>query len=137
MEQMRGFVALLIGIATIITTGCAPLAITAAGVGAGAGVSHTMGGYTYKTFTMPVAKVRAASLTALKRMGIKYESSQTTKEGEVIKAKANDRDIEIALDVISPNTTRMRTIAKKGALIYDSATSTEIILQTEKVLGQG
>ena len=136
MEQMRGFVALLIGIATIITNGCAPLAVTAAAVGAGAGVSHTMGGYTYKTFTMPVAKVRAASLTALKRMGIKYESSQTTKEGEVIKAKANDRDIEIALDVISPNTTRMRTIAKKGALFYDSATSTEIILQTEKALGQ-
>jgi hypothetical protein len=30
----------------------------------------------------------------------------------------------------------MRTIAKKGALFYDSATSTEIILQTEKALGQ-
>ena len=67
MEKMRGFVALFIGIA-IIMNGCAPLAITAAAVGAGAGVSHTMGGYTYKTFTMPVAKVRTASLTALKRM---------------------------------------------------------------------
>jgi hypothetical protein len=134
MEKMRGFVALFIGIATLMN-GCAPLAITAAAVGAGAGVSHTMGGYTYKTFTMPAAKVRAASLTALKRMGIKYESSETTKEGEVIKAKAGDRDIEIALDVISPNTTRMRTIAKKG-VFYDSATSTEIILQTEKALGQ-
>jgi hypothetical protein len=135
MKKMRGFVVLLTGIATL-TNGCAPLAITAAGVGAGAGISHTMGGYTYKTFTMPVAKVRTASLAALKRMGIKYESSETTKEGEVIRAKAGDRDIEIVLDVISPNTTRMRTIAKKGALFYDSATSTEIILQTEKALGQ-
>ena len=98
-------------------------------------MSHTMGGYTYKTFTRPVDKVRAAALGALKKMEIKFESSQKTGEGEVIKAKARDRDIEIALDVISPNTTRMRTIAKKGPLIYDSATSTEIILQTEKILG--
>ena len=134
-EQMRGFVVLIIGFAAI-ANGCVPLAITAAAVGAGAGVSHTMGGYTYKTFTMPVAKVRTASLTALKKMGIKCQSSEKTDEGEVIKAKSGDRDIEIVLDVISPNTTRMRTIAKKGALFYDSATSTEIILQTEKALGQ-
>ncbi|HSD60939.1 MAG TPA: DUF3568 family protein [Burkholderiales bacterium] len=122
---------------TLVTTGCAPLAVTAVGVGAGAGVSHTMGGYTYKTFTAPAAKVRAAALTALKRMGIKFESSEKTDEGEVLKATAGDREIEIALDIISPNTTRMRTIAKKGALVYDSATSTEIILQTEKALGSG
>lgn len=134
MHKLGKIAALIIGLA-FVTTGCAPLALTAVGVGAGAGVSHTMGGYTYKTFTAPVAKVRTASLTALKRMGIAFESSEKTEEGEVLKAKAGDRDIEIALDIISPNTTRMRTIAKKGTLIYDSATSTEIILQTEKVLG--
>lgn len=134
MENFRKFVPMIIGLA-LATTGCAPLAVTAVGIGASAGVSHTMGGYTYKTFTAPVAKVRSASLTALKKMGIKFESSEKTDEGEVLKAKAGDRDIEIALDIISPNTTRMRTIAKKGTLVYDSATSTEIILQTEKVLG--
>lgn len=38
------------------------------------------------------------------------------------------------LEAISPNITRMRTVAKKGPLFYDSATATEIILQTEKAL---
>ena len=134
MEAWRRLLPMMLGLA-LVMTGCAPLAVTAVGVGAGAGVSHTMGGYTYKTFTAPVAKVRSASLAALRKMGIKFESSEKTDEGEVLRAKAGDRDIEIALDVISPNTTRMRTIAKKGALVYDSATSTEIILQTEKILG--
>jgi hypothetical protein len=134
MERLATFVPIMLGLA-LVMAGCAPLAITAVGVGASAGVSHAMGGYTYKTFTAPVAKVRSASLTALKRMGITFESSEKTEEGEIIRAKAADRDIEIALDVISPNTTRMRTIARKGALLYDSATSTEIILQTERVLG--
>jgi hypothetical protein len=134
MENLRNALPFLLGVA-FLTTGCAPLALTAAGVGGAAGVSHTMGGYTYKTFTRPVDKVRSAALGALKKMAIKFESSQKTGEGEVIKAKSGDRDIEIALDVISPNTTRMRTIAKRGPLIYDSATSTEIILQTEKILG--
>ena len=133
MQVLRKFVPLVLT-STFFMTGCAPLALTAAGVGGGAGVTHAMGGYTYKTFTAPVGKVRTASLSALKKMGITVESTQKTGEGELIKAKAGDRDVEIALDVISPNATRMRTVAKKG-MFYDSATSTEIILQTEKLLG--
>jgi hypothetical protein len=117
-----------------LASGCTAVALTGLGVGAAAGVSHSMGGYTYKTFTVPIPKVRSATMTALKRMGIKVESSDKMEGGEVIKAKSGDRDIEIALESISPSTTRMRTITKKGALLYDSATSTEIILQTEKVL---
>jgi hypothetical protein len=73
-------------------------------------------------------------MTALKRMGINVDSSEKIENGEVIKAKSGDRDIEIALESISPNTTRMRTITKNATLFCDSATSTEIILQTEKVL---
>ena len=47
-----------------------PLTITAAGVGASAGVTHTMGGITYRTFTAPLPKVKNATMTALNRMGI-------------------------------------------------------------------
>jgi hypothetical protein len=114
--------------------GCAAVALTGLGVGASAGVSHGMAGYTYKTFTMPIAKVRSATMAALKRMAISVESSEKIDGGELIKAKSGDRDIEITLESISSNTTRMRAIAKKGTVFYDSATSTEIILQTERVL---
>jgi hypothetical protein len=133
MHRNQVFVLIALA-AACLTSGCAAVALTGLGVGASAGVSHSMGGYTYKTFTLPIPKVRSATMTALKRMGINVESSEKVEGGELIKAKSGDRDIEIALEAISPSTTRMRTITKKGALFYDSATSTEIILQTEKVL---
>lgn len=119
---------------SIVLAGCAPLAMTAFGVGASAGVSHTMNGVTYRTFTAPQSRVHVAAMTALKRMGIKVESSKATDSGEVINASATDRQIEIELEKITVNTTRMRAIAKTGMLLYDSATASEIILQTEKLL---
>ncbi|HET6892967.1 MAG TPA: DUF3568 family protein [Pyrinomonadaceae bacterium] len=133
---MRGnrIVVLIALAAACMTSGCTAVALTGLGVGASAGVSHGMGGYTYKTFSLPIPKVRGATLTALNRMAINVESTEKVEGGEVIKAKSGDRDIEVMLEAVSPNTTRMRTITKKGALFYDSATSTEIILQTEKVL---
>ena len=72
-------------------------------------------------------------MTALNKMGIKVTSSSRIEGSEVIKASATDREIEVELEPLTSNTTRMRTVARKG-LFYDSATSTEIILQTERVL---
>ncbi len=119
---------------SVVLAGCAPLALTAFGVGASAGVSHTLNGVTYRTFTAPPSRVRVATLAALKRMGIKVESAETTDSGELIRGSATGRQIEIELEKISVNTTRMRAIAKNGTLLYDSATATEIILQTERLL---
>lgn len=119
---------------SVVLAGCEPLAVTALGVGASVGVSHTLNGVTYRTFTAPPSRVHVATMAALKRMGIKVESAETTDSGEVIKASATGRQIEIELQKISVNTTRMRAIAKNGTLLYDSATATEIILQTEKLL---
>ncbi|HEU0290457.1 MAG TPA: DUF3568 family protein [Burkholderiales bacterium] len=114
-------------------SGCAPLGIAAFGVGASAGVSHGLGGVTYRTFTAPMPKVKGATLTALNKMGIKVNSTLKENGAEVIKATAADREIEVELESLSLNTTRIRTVAKKG-FFYDSATSTEIILQTERAL---
>lgn len=81
----------------------------------------------------PMPKVRGATLTALNRMGIKINSTSKVEGAEVIKATAADRTIEVELEPLSSNTTRIRTVARKG-FFFDSATSTEIILQTERVL---
>ena len=114
--------------------GCAPLALTALGVGASSGVSHTLSGITYRTFTEPMSRVKTASLKALSRMQINVSSADKIEGGEEIKAFSGDREINIELETISPSTTRMRVTAKKNIFLYDSATSTEIILQTEKYL---
>ena len=137
MVKTEFFTKTLLGILVIVPmmAGCDPISLTVFGVGTGAGVAHTMSGYTYKTFAEPLPKVRKAALAALDRMAIKVNSTEKIEYGEVIKAKAADRDIEIELEALTKNTTRMRAIARKGAVIMDSATATEIILQTEKILG--
>jgi Protein of unknown function (DUF3568) len=126
----------LLGIA-LAASGCASLLVTALGVGISAGVSSTVAGYTSKTFTAPIPQVRSATVTALNRMGMKIESSGKVVGGITIRAKGGDREIEVWLETVTGKATRMRTIAKQGTLIYDSATSTEIILQTERVLSRG
>ena len=118
-----------------VLNACAPLAVTAAGVGGSTAVNHTLQGVTYRTFSAPLPRVKAASLSALNHMGIQRSGGQKTGRGETILAKATERDIEIELESLSPNATRMRVIARNGGLFYDSATATEIILQTEKALG--
>lgn len=125
------------GLAALVTVlgGCVPMAITAAGIGGSTGVSHVLGGMTYRTFNEPLPKVKGAAIAALNRMEIKVGGASRIQGGEMIKAEASGREIEIELEQLSPKTTRMRAVAKNG-LLYDSATATEIIIQTENVLGR-
>ena len=135
---MRTIKALALGcsLATAIS-GCDPLSLTLLGVGAGAGVSHQMGGYASKTFTEDLPRVRKATVTALNRMAIKVDSTQKSQTGEIIKATAADRRIEIELEALSAKTTRISAVARRDPFLVDSATAVEIIVQTERSLGQG
>ncbi len=120
----------------VLLAGCDPVSLTVFGVGTATGVQHALNGITYKTFTAPLPQVRSATISSLNHMGIKVASREKTKEGEVIKASASERQIEIELDAITNSTTRMRTSVRNG-LFMDSATGTEIIIQTEKALNNG
>jgi len=132
----RGAAAISAAVACAMLCGCEAMAVAAFGVGGGTAVNHTLTGITYRTFTAPLSQVKAASVTALDRMGMQRAGGQKSPSGETILAKASDRDIEIELESLSRNSTRMRVTAKNGGLFYDSATATEIILQTEKALGK-
>ena len=118
---------------------CAAVGLTLFGVGTGVAtgtsVSYTLDGVAYRTFTASLPQVESATRTALDRMGIKVDATAKTEQGKAIKAFGNDREIEIELEVVSSKTTRIRTVAKQGIFFKDRATATEIILQTEKVLG--
>jgi hypothetical protein len=127
---------LVLALAALNAGGCVAVALTAAGVGMATGVSHTLSGVVYKTFTTPQAQVKRATLGALGRMQIKVVQSKRDGSSETIRAKASDRDIEIELEALTPTTTRMMVTAKKGGgILRDGATATEIILQTEKLVG--
>jgi hypothetical protein len=116
--------------------GCAPVALTALGVGMATGTGHVLGGMVYKTFATSQSNVKRATLGALNRMQIRVVDTKRNGSTEVINARAGDRDIEIELEALTPTTTRMLVVAKKDSgILRDSATATEIILQTEKIVG--
>lgn len=134
MPHVRSLIVLVIALCQLLP-GCAAVGVTMLGVGAGVGAAHQLGGISYRTFTEKLPVVRRATLTALDRMAIRVSAVEKMENGERIKAKAADREIEIELESLTPNTTRMRSVARKeGGFIVDSATGVEIIIQTEKAL---
>lgn len=136
MKAVRKF--LFCGLIVMIVPlgGCVAVGLTALGVGMATGVSHTLGGIVYKTFSVPQAQVKKATLAALGRMQVKVIKTTHDKATEVIVAKAGDRDVEVELEALTGSTTRMSvTVKKDGGLLRDSATATEIILQTERLVG--
>ena len=126
--------ALAIGLA-----GCSaamqPFAMALAGAGTTTLVSHGLSGTAYRTFTHTLDEVKLATLETLALMGIRVENFEAVEHGHLIHASARQRTIEIELEPVTAKTTRMRVVARNGSFFYDAATATEIVLQTEKVLG--
>jgi hypothetical protein len=126
---------IVLAIAALPLAGCEAIAISALGGGTTAGVSYTLSGTVSRTFTASLPRVRAAALVALQRMHIDVRSTGKVKGGEEINAKSINRSIDIELEEISPNTTRMSVTAKSGIFLSDSATGAEILLQTDREMG--
>jgi hypothetical protein len=114
--------------------GCQSLAVSMLGAGAGTALRYSFDGVTSRTFTAPATAVKHASLDALDRMGIAFESFDRLEYGELITARSDNRAVSIEIEPISPRATRMRIAAKNGSVFYDTATASEIVAQTERSL---
>jgi len=127
--------------ALLFLNGCAAVGLSllssGAGILTGQSVAYTLDGFAYRTFTAPISQVESATRTALDRMGIRVEATAQIDQGKALRAQTFDREIEIELEMVSAKTTRVRTVAKQGVFFKDRATATEILIQTEKVLGLG
>jgi hypothetical protein len=133
---MKKALVILFAASSLNLGGCVAVGLTALGVGMATGVSHQLNGMVYKTFTTPQAQVKTATLGAFHRMQVKVLESKRDGSTLTITARAGDRDIEVELEALTPNTTRMMVTAKKdGGILRDGATATEVILQTEKIVG--
>lgn len=135
--RMRRLLPILGLLAVLQLSGCVAAALTAGGVAGGAGVNHTLSGIVYKTFTTPVKELRVATLKTLNRMQMKVDGDKQAEFGWQINASAFDRTIDIELERLTPATTRMRVSTSKDTFFKDSATSTEIILQTAQIVENG
>jgi hypothetical protein len=124
----------------LVLGGCEAVAVSllgvSTGVAASTAINYTMDGIAFRTFTASREEVRAAALKALSQMGMKLENDTKRSGRDFIVATATDRQIEIELEILAQRTTRLNAVAKYGFLnlLRDRATSTEIILQTEKAL---
>lgn len=126
----------ILSIALSVLSACMAVATTTAGIGGSAALNHKMGGVTYRTFTAPESSVRRASIRALKRMKIKVLSKgKKEKDGVyLITAEAIKRHVEIEIEPISANATRISVKAKKSLFQFDRATADEIVMQTRRQL---
>lgn len=138
----RARMALLLGAGLL--GGCEAVAVTTLGVamgtGAGTAVSYTLDGIAYKTFTAPAPRVRQATLAALRKMDFKVQPAGAPQgvsqngASPAIVATAKSREIEIEVEPLTSQTTRLRVVARDGIFFKDKATATEIIYQVADVL---
>jgi hypothetical protein len=126
---------LAVVMSALLLAGCETLSLTLLGIGGSAMFNHQMASTPSRTFTVPLLKVKDASISALQRMGIHPEEVKKLENGALITARLGKREIEVELESVTAYTTRMRVVARNGGFLYDGATATEIIVQTEKGLG--
>jgi hypothetical protein len=98
-------------------------------------VSYTVDSIAYKTFTASETDVRAATLQTFRRMAIDVTGTEWKEKVTEIDAVAGDRTVEVQIDRITPRTSRMRVVVKKGWFLRDRATAGEIVTQTADTLG--
>jgi hypothetical protein len=113
--------------------------LTLFGVGTGTassvGVNQTLSGIAYKTFTAPEANVHKATEDTLNTMALVVTDRSQEQNTRKIVAKARDRTAEIEIEKLTANATRMRvTVIEEDGFFRDSATATEIIIQTAGTL---
>lgn len=123
--------------------GCGALPVTLTGVlpmvvsGAGGGVAYTVTNVAYKTFSYPIEMVEGGVHAALERMEIKEVDTEVVEDGVEITARTKKLRIYLTLEKITATTTKLKVNAKRGALLKDKSTATEIIEQVDKVVSAG
>ena len=118
----------------LFVAACEPVTIALLGGGVTTVLRYNLEGVAARTFTAPAATVRTASLAALERMGLALEGTDSLERSELIRARSPNRNIEIELEPITEQLTRMSITARSTSLLYDTATAQELVQQTEKML---
>lgn len=139
---MRHLTLALLVASTLGIQGCAAIALSVigggAGVAAGTATGYTLDGIAYRTFTASIERVHRATLTTFRRMDITVVTNEEQPEpaGRKIVAQAGDWTVHLELQKLTTKTTRIRVTAKQGVFWRDRATAGEIIAQVEHSLDE-
>lgn len=131
---MRTILSLVLIGGLLMLQGCPAVAVIAV-AGAAAGVTYTVMGIAEKTFNEEYDVVLASLQKALVNLDIKTGDTKRIEETGVvvttqIEAYARDLTISIAVERITDKATRVLVEANQKYLKKDTATATEILIQT-------
>jgi hypothetical protein len=138
-----------LGLAILVSSvsfgGCAAIPVAALGASAfsaganaavQAGKEYTRGGTVLRTFSASLPETRLALGDALERMEIEVVRDDDDGDDRVIQAQARGREIVARLEPVTRTVTRLRLEVAEGLFRKDRATATEIIVQTERSVGE-
>ncbi|MBS1210075.1 MAG: hypothetical protein H6R19_2473 [Proteobacteria bacterium] len=118
----------------VCLNGCAALAVSLAGAGASAGLSHQITGTAARTFSEPLEKVDSAAQIAARKMQLVVDEVATKANGQQTLARVGELKITISLEPLTGNLTRVDVEARKDFFRLDYATAQEIVAQVERSL---
>ncbi len=111
-----------------------PMALPLIVSSAGGGIAYTVTNVAYKTFSYPIDDVERAAHRALERMEISETGRESYEDGVRITASIKKLTVYIDLEELTPTTTKVRVNVKRGLILKDKATATEILVQTGRFL---
>jgi len=120
-------------------TGCA-LGVTMLGAGAGMladrSFDHILTSSVSKTFPVALEEARVATLKSVHEMDLSVENFERTESGYLLTGQTENRRVEIDLEQVSAQATRMRVDVKRNFFWRDRATADAIVAQTESAIAQ-
>ena len=123
-----GFLGLLIGCAEVIVPG--------AFTGASEAYHYTTSNVVKKTVIGDAGQVKAATISALKKMDVHFDSMKTEENATEIEASTTELDITITIEPVTTTTTKVKVDAVEDRVFKDKATAAQILSQIEAELNR-
>lgn len=128
--------------------GCAVLPLTGAAAGVAAiqggtgaivkaGTEYRANGVIYRTVATPIDEVHRAAFEALRQLEIEVRDDRIAPNAIRMRARAEDRRVDIQIVRLTPVLTSLRLVVKRGVNGRDRATASEILARVEDVLDRG
>ena len=135
MRKPFAVLCLLVGV-LCFTSGCVHTVVVGVLAGCGELFKYNMDNIAHRTFTEPHYNTTLASTQAMKKMQLQIRQIDTYEKRTDIYATAPELKIEVGIESITANTTRVSVNTYKGVFIKDKATANEILSQIEMFLLQ-
>jgi hypothetical protein len=120
-------------ISLLFTGGCAAI-IAGGATGTQKLLEYTFENVARKTFTTKLNTVRDVSVEALEQMGLSHEKTGQTDTGFEISARTKGLTVEIEIEQVTRQVSRVTVNAKRGWFRKDYATAKEIVQRMELLI---